>query len=273
MKLDIVLWTKNGERTLDFVLNRINKLIPKENVNNRILVNDHSVDSTPLIAQKNGWQVIENEGYGISAAANTALKHVDTQYFCSFEHDIILSALWWHKVALKIQKSNAIAISGVRFLPQNHPCYNIEKYLMLHSPDFGKTLDNTVWETEALRKIGGFPKIANAFCETLLHTRISDLNYEWIVKRDVESLHYHKDLDNERNHYNFYGYNTPTLQLRLNQKPSFGYALKKMIKSPITGAKMARKMQDNRLILSYPICRFEWARGYIKKITESELKC
>ncbi len=273
MKVDLVLWTKDGERTLPFVLDRLNKLIPKEHVNNRILINDHSADSTPLIAQKNGWQQILNEGHGISAAANTALKHVDTQYFCSFEHDIILSALWWNKVALKITKSNAVAISGVRFLPQNHPCYNIEKYLMLHSPDFGKTLDNTIWETETLRKIGGFPKISNAFCETLLHTRISELNYEWIVERNVESLHYHKDLANERNHYNFYGYNTPALQMRLNQKPSFSYAIKKMIKSPITGAKMAQKMQDTRLILSYPLCRFEWTKGYIKKITESEVYC
>lgn len=269
MKVDLVLWTKNGERTLPFVLNRINKLIPKESVNHRILIDDHSTDKTPLIALKNGWHHIISDGNGISAAANTALKHVETQYFCSFEHDIILSALWWNKVALKIAQSNAIAISGVRFLPQNHPCHSIEKYLM-HLPDFGKTLDNTIWETATLRKIGGFPKITNAFCETILHTKISELNYEWIVERNVESLHYHKDLADERNHYNFYGYNTPALQRSLNQQPSCTYAIKKMIKSPLTGLKMARKTQDNRLILSYPLCRLEWARGYMKKMSAKE---
>jgi len=75
-KIDLVMWTKNGAGTLPLVFNRISEVIPDKFVNNRIVVDDHSTDHTREIAKSFGWNVILNEGSGISDGANTDLKYV-----------------------------------------------------------------------------------------------------------------------------------------------------------------------------------------------------
>jgi glycosyltransferase involved in cell wall biosynthesis len=56
-KIDLVMWTKNGEKTLPIVLKQIDKVIPHENVCHKILIDDHSVDKTVEIAKSFGWNV------------------------------------------------------------------------------------------------------------------------------------------------------------------------------------------------------------------------
>lgn len=85
MKVDLVMWTYNGEKTPPLVLGRIKKVVSEGVVNQKLIVDDGSKDNTVAIAQKYGRNVIRNEGKGISDGANTALKHVQTPYFCSFE--------------------------------------------------------------------------------------------------------------------------------------------------------------------------------------------
>ena len=46
MKVDLCMWTKNGAKTLPIVLERINKVIPKEQVGEKYIVDDRSRDST-----------------------------------------------------------------------------------------------------------------------------------------------------------------------------------------------------------------------------------
>jgi glycosyltransferase involved in cell wall biosynthesis len=48
MKIDVVCWAKNGERYLSTVLAQVDKVIPKEVVNRKILVDDKSTDDTVL---------------------------------------------------------------------------------------------------------------------------------------------------------------------------------------------------------------------------------
>ena len=97
-KVDLVMWAKNGSRTLDPVLQRISQVVPKEVVNHKILVDDKSTDNTPEIAKKYGWSVYPNRGVGISDGANTALSYVSTEYFLSFEQDLLLAPQWWSKI-------------------------------------------------------------------------------------------------------------------------------------------------------------------------------
>ena len=52
LKIDLVMWTLNGEKTLPAVLSRINETIPKDIVNQRLIVDDGSKDNTVTIAQK-----------------------------------------------------------------------------------------------------------------------------------------------------------------------------------------------------------------------------
>jgi glycosyltransferase involved in cell wall biosynthesis len=51
-KIDLVMWTKNGGKTLPYVLKRIREVVPSKNVGNRIIVDDSSVDQTCQIAEQ-----------------------------------------------------------------------------------------------------------------------------------------------------------------------------------------------------------------------------
>ena len=52
MKLDVVCWAKNGALYLPTVLERVDKVIPSEVINQKILVNDKSSDATVAIAKR-----------------------------------------------------------------------------------------------------------------------------------------------------------------------------------------------------------------------------
>ena len=276
MKVDLVMWTLNGEKTLPLVLNRINDTIPKNIVNQRLIIDDGSKDNTVNIEKKYGWTVIKNEGKGISDAANTALKHVQTSYFCSFEQDLFLSSDWWNKVSpLILNKEDIGAACGLRFLPRNNFCFSIEPYqLTRKNVDFhggyGKTLDNTIWNTEALRSIGGFPKVNSAGIDTLVFHLLELKGYKWLVDYNVKSLHLHNGgLLNEFKHYYFYGLSLPQIYSRLKtlslyENENLSSLLLRFVKSPISSFKMALIMHDSRLMLSYPIIRLCWLLGYIR---------
>jgi glycosyltransferase involved in cell wall biosynthesis len=275
LKVDLVMWTLNGEKTLPVVLNRIVEVVPKEIVNQKLIVDDGSKDRTVSVAAKYGWKVIRNEGKGISDGANTALKHVDTPYFCSFEQDVLLASNWWHRISILILNKEGVgAACGLRFLPRNNFCFSIEPYQLTRKDvdfygGYGKTLDNTIWNTEALRSIGGFPKANFAGIDTLVFHLLESKGYKWLVDYSVKSLHLHYDrLLNEFKHYYFYGSSLPQVYSRLKslslyENENLKSLLLRLAKSPISSFKMAMKMRDSRLMLSYPIIRLCWLLGYI----------
>jgi len=280
LKVDLVMWTLNGEKTLPFVLSRINKVVPKEVVNQKLIVDDGSKDNTVTIAKKYGWDVIKNEGKGISDGANTALKHVQTSYFCSFEQDVILSIDWWNKVsALIINKEGVGAACGLRFLPKNNFCSSVEPYQLTRKDvdfygGYGKTLDNTIWSTEALRSIGGFPKVNFAGIDTFVFRLLESKGYKWLVDYDVKGLHLHYGgFLNEVKHYYFYGLSLPEIYSRLKkfctiyENENLSRLFIRFLKSPISSLKMSLKMHDSRLMFCYPIIRFCWLLGYIRGVS------
>jgi glycosyltransferase involved in cell wall biosynthesis len=261
LKVDLCMWTKNGARTLPAVLERINKVIPKEQIGEKYIVDDKSSDNTQRIAHYYDWTVIPNKGTGISDGANTALDLVQTGVFCSFEQDVLVSPSWWNRVSKLMKPDDVAAVSGLRFLPESSFCYNIDSYLLSHnSGDYGKTLDNTLWNAEILKSIGGFPKVSNAFTETILHYKLKELGYQWLVDYNVRSIHLHGGLNDELRHYYFYGANMPELQSKVNLNVNL---FSKFLKSPISALRMAMATGDPKLILSYPLCRLAMLGGYL----------
>lgn len=95
---DVVMWCKNGENTLDRVLTRIEEIVPRSSIRQKIITDDNSCDRTVEIAKKHGWDVYQNKGKGISDNANTALELVKTEKFLSFEQDIFLANDWFSKI-------------------------------------------------------------------------------------------------------------------------------------------------------------------------------
>ncbi|MDI9579054.1 MAG: glycosyltransferase, partial [Thermoproteota archaeon] len=93
MRVDLVMWTRDGAATLPHVLERINKVFCGVG-GQRIIVDDCSRDGSVEICEKAGWAVYKNRGRGISDGANTALGLVESPFFCSFEQDLLLCADW-----------------------------------------------------------------------------------------------------------------------------------------------------------------------------------
>jgi len=65
MKVDLVMSTKNGEGSLPQVLKRIDEAFPYENINQKILVDDHSTDKTVFIAKVEKMIKLEGDNGGV----------------------------------------------------------------------------------------------------------------------------------------------------------------------------------------------------------------
>jgi glycosyltransferase involved in cell wall biosynthesis len=282
------MWTYNGEGTLRKVLKQINKVIPSCNVNNRFIVDDGSSDNTVKIALSCGWMVFRNEGKGISDGANTALKYVTSEYFASFEQDLLLSPQWFNKMRSMIKENKKIgACSGVRFADKPLAVHELQKYVMYKyrgqsvlSPylksrrwsafTLGKSLDNTLYLAKAVRSVGGFPCTGtNVGVDTALAYAFERDGYQWHVDCDVQSVHLRKDLKHELEHQEWYGSQLPYVWRYVH---SLGYqsfmnrwsVLWRLFNSPLTGLFVAFKTKTPSTVLVHPLMRLYFTKGLLK---------
>lgn len=273
-KIDLVMWTKDGSRTLDPVLKRINRVIPEKYVNNRLIVDDASKDNTRDIAKSNDWSVIPNSGKGISDGANTALKHVETEFFISFEQDLFLASDWWQKIPYYLSDQKVAVASGIRFV--NYPLalrkieeYSAEKYKSQDQDGkyFGlvKTLDNTIHKTEVIRSIGGFPSLPSSIgVDQLLSQKVFQSGYKWKVDYSVQSVHLRNGLKNELSHNYWYGTHSDELERKLSTvNASARSMLLRFLFSPARGFEIAVKKNSPESIIIYPLMRLSFLRGII----------
>lgn len=287
-KVDLVMWTKNGAKTLPIVLRRIKDVIPERFVNQQIIVDDQSSDKTVNIAHAFGWRIIPNEGKGISDGANTALKHVDTDRFVSFEQDLLLSFEWWKRIPPLLNSSNVAAASGMRFASQPRGVRALQLYVAkkyrgeanlaswLKNREnaaftLGSTLDNTIYKTNVVRSIGGFPKIkVNAGVDTTLAYRLREAGFSWRVNYDVQSVHLRGSLKHELRHQYWYGMQSREIWQKIayetKQPPpisKFGIVYRFVI-SPFTGAFMAFKMKEPTIMYIHPLIKLCYMRGFLE---------
>lgn len=270
-KVDLVMWTKNGAETLPFVLKRISEVIPSEFVNKRVIVDDRSTDNTMEIAKSFGWNVTFNEGCGISDGANTALKHVTSEYFISFEQDLLLTRDWWQKVPEHLSNAQVAVASGIRL--SNKPTdlrkmqeYEIERMCKgeLDSFLFGKTLDNTIYKTRVIRQLGGFPKLSIPGVDNILAQRLQQNTFQWKVDYTVRSTHLRKGLRDELKHYYWYGTAFNFLVPLLSKKPlRLEPLVSRLLFSPFRGLEIAFKKNAPEAVVIYPLLRLTIVRGVL----------
>jgi glycosyltransferase involved in cell wall biosynthesis len=266
------MWTKNGANTLPTVLKRIDEVIPTESTNNRVIVDDHSTDNTPEIARQFGWTVIPNNGEGISDGANTALQHVESPFFVSLEQDLVLAHDWWQKIPHLLADPRVIVASGVRVSNQPRVVKEIQEYSMElyekrtkteESFLYGKTLDNTLYRTDILRSLGGFPKLKiSAGVDNVLAQKIHLLGFKWAVDYSVKSVHLREGLRQELDHYYWYGtcmVNLNPVLFRRNVNLR-GFAFRWLL-SPVRGLDIAIKKQAPEALYVYPLMRLATLRG------------
>jgi glycosyltransferase involved in cell wall biosynthesis len=278
LKIDIVMWTKNGESTLPAVLKRLDEQLEKKGVTNqKIIVDDHSSDRTPLIAKQYGWTVVQNKGSGISDGANTALELVETERFASFEQDIILAENWLQKIPKNLEAPKIAAASGMRYPSTPIGLAKLIKYtdkrtLRSEVPPWiesknsgafylGKTLDNTIYKTNTLKEMGGFPAVGNAGMDVVLAFNYRKQGYQWAVDYDTQSVHLRKNLKQELNHQYFYGKQV----LKISQKigmPTENFALvARLLKSPLTAFRAVAVTKTPTIMYIYPLMTYYFTKG------------
>jgi len=282
------MWTKNGSETLPLVLRRIGKVIPSEAVNQRIIVDDHSTDNTREIAESFGWNVIFNEGKGISDGANTALKRVKSDYFASFEQDLLLSYNWWNKIPPLLENPKAAVASGVRFANEPSGVQKLQQYVakkyrgesklepwlrsrQMAAFTLGKTLDNTIYKTKAIRALGGFPKTrTGSGIDTILAYKVNQAGYQWIVDYEVQSIHLRRSLKQELLHQYWHAKQLQEvwsiIKKETNQSPPLTRAdvLIRFMASLFTGVFIALKTKEPSITYIHPLIRFYYLKGFLE---------
>jgi len=286
--VDLVMWTKNGSQTLPRVLKRISEVIPEEFVGNRIIVDDRSTDNTREIAVSFGWQVIFNEGSGISDGANTALKQVTSEHFISCEQDLLLARDWWHKIPPLLENAKVAAASGMRFADKPRGIKKLQQYVakkyrgesnlaswlrsrQMAAFTLGKTLDNTIYITGVIKALGGFPKMpVNAGVDTILAYKLNLAGYRWRVDYNVQSVHLRKGLRQELRHQYWYGTQLYAIWRRIETETSHSPPVTKfgiiyrLFTSPFTGLFVAVKTREPTIVYIHPLVRFYYMKGLLE---------
>ncbi len=271
--IDIVMWTKNGEKTLQPVLRQIDKVIPSQVVRRKIMIDDNSTDDTRLIGLDYGWTVLTNEGNGISDAANTALRHVESPIFCSFEQDLLLSNKWFNEVFPLIFKENVAIASGMRF--PNGPAA-VRKIKIAGHANYlehlhqipseiskrythGKTLDNTVYKTDFMKSIGGFDHMkSNCGHDSSLVIKVAEskkcvweVNYS-VVSTHLKSNSYLSDLKCQKWYASAFREIFTSNNLVLPREITTTAFTYRLAKSPLKSARLLRRIKDPIVLLYYP---------------------
>ncbi|MEM3760349.1 MAG: glycosyltransferase, partial [Candidatus Bathyarchaeia archaeon] len=249
---------------------------------------DHSTDNTREIAESFGWVGIFNEGKGISDGANTALKRVKSDYFISFEQDLLLSYKWWDKIPPLLENPRAAVASGVRFANKPSGVQKLQQYVAkkyrgesklepwLRSREMaaftlGKTLDNTIYKTKAIKALGGFPETrTGSGIDTILAYKVNQAGYQWIVDYNVQSVHLRRSLKQELHHQYWHAKQLyevwSIIKKETDQSPPLTRAdvLIRFMASPVTGVFIALKTKEPSITYIHPLIRFYYLKGFLE---------
>lgn len=258
-KLDLVMWTKNGEPHLRQVLAQIDKVIPPEKICHKVIVDDHSADLTVQIAKDFNWEIYSNPHGGIPSGANEAFRHVDREYFASFEQDVILADDWWEKTSKYLDDPKVGCAQGIRV--PSHPLMNL-----LDRYEYGNnnakavkqiSMDNNIFRTKVVKSLGGFPDVCPVCTDTVLKVRmLSETPYKWIVDPSIISLHVRNDLRGSIEHsYKLRQICAKTKYCSRGERYSQIGLFRRFLTSPIRGLQIAVEKNCPEMIFVYPYMR------------------
>jgi glycosyltransferase involved in cell wall biosynthesis len=247
--VDLCMWTKNGARYLPTVLKRIHQVIPEKVVHRKILVDDSSQDLTREIAKDFGWTVYDNPEGFVSGGTREALKHVDCEFFASFEQDLILAKDWWQKIPPHMDDLNVLTAQGIRvFTNRTLRCFNDYKYAN-DRKQLGGSIDNNIFRTSLLRELGGFPNNDKISVDGELRDIMRMTKYKWVIDETAVSYHIRESVfQTARHEYRQY---IPTTRDRF-----VGVTRRKLLKgaatAPLRLTRIALKEQCPQIYLAYP---------------------
>src|SRR3989442_7056236 len=181
------MWTYNSQATLDESLSSIDRAIPPDRICHKIMVDGGSSDNTEKIARRHGWGFFVT-GQGIAVQANAGLRLVDTNQYASFEHDIILSRSWLPRIAKLLSPSDVAVAQGIRISKGVPSLEALDRWSYPHQPWF-YSFDNTMYKTEAIRRIGGYPLECPMTTDGFLRRRVLANGLKWLTDTGCISRH------------------------------------------------------------------------------------
>ncbi len=257
-KVDLVMWTKNGAKTLPLVLRRIDEVIPRENVGHKILIDDRSTDSSVEIAQEFNWTVYQNPAGGVASGANEALRHVDSDFFVSVEQDVILSRKWWETIPKHMENPLVGCAQGVRIL--SHPILRLLNDWQIETsgkrpPTF--SIDNNIFRTKVVKSMGGFPNVCPICTDIATMKKMTwETPYKWIIDDRVISLHVRDDLRASLEHTYKMGFLcAQTPYCIWEENPRLAVVLRILLTSPARALQIAVRKRCPNMIWAYPLLR------------------
>lgn len=240
----------------------IEKAIPRERINQKIMVDGHSTDETKNIGKNFGWQVIEAEKVGIPHQANQALDMVKTEIFASFEHDVILNRNWFQAVLNHLLADPDVAVAqGVR-VTTNPVFKKIEEFCLERNLRYS-SIDNTLYRTELIKSLGGFNVSCPISCDRDLQERVLRAGYKWIVDRSVVSDHIRGTVRQSAEHVY-----TLSKSAGYRDGPPFSSVLSRFLFSPIRGVEISLKKHCPQASVIYPYWRFMLLKSTLKMATK-----
>ena len=252
-KIDLVMWTCNSAKTLPIVLQRISEVIPKENINRKIITDDHSVDQTVEIAKSFGWEVYKNKGRSLKANKETALSCVSTPVFASFEHDILLSRDWWDKVSTALMSDPKVAVvQGIR-LATDLKIRKLDEYI--YAQREYRSLDNNLYRTDVVKTFG-LDDVHSALS-------MKQAGYSWLILDNVVSDHIRGGVIETVEHdlwIHLFSIHSFSIVQKIN-------CLRMLLSSPIRAFDIALKTKCFSMLLFYPVDRLAIFVAYVTRPT------
>ena len=262
MIADLVMWGKNGAKTLPQVLRRIDEVIPQEFVKNKIFVDDHSSDETVKIAKSFNWKVYENPLWGIAAGANEALRHVESPFFISIEQDLLLAKNWFDIIPKYMDDPKVVVAQGIRKFT-NKVLRILDEY-SIQSRLLSKAyycIDNNIFRTRFFREIEGFPAQDKIGVDVALFNIVQKSKYKWVVDENVISDHIRDSIIQHIRHR----YRTVMLSetVRRNARQA---GLMKHVRlfatSPLRAFQLTVRKRCPQVFFVYPILRLAMLKEY-----------
>jgi len=268
-KVDLVMWTKNGEKFLPKVFKRIDEVIPQKVINKKILVDDHSTDNTIEIAKNFKWDVYKNPSTGIPSGANEALRHVETEFFISIEQDILLAKDWWTKIPRHMEDAKVAVAQGIR-LPTHPILRKLVEYSeydkalarrnIKEQTSIANSIDNNIYRTDIIKRLGGFPITCPLFTDGYLFDMVESSGFRWIVDSRVVSEHIRPGLLYELQHS--YAY---TIRRRRDLETNLFNMLRILSFSPLRALHIVYKKRCPELFFFYPLFRLVMLKAFLDR--------
>lgn len=203
MKVDVCMWAKNGEKFLPSVLRRIDKIMLGD-INQKIFVDDRSVDRSREIAKFFGWKVYHNQEGWISGGTKEALRHVETEFFVSVEQDVLLAKNWWTTIQ-KYMTDRKVAVAQGIYLSttpmyRTYEEYRMKKVNQLPSEKRSQLcycIGNNIYRTEVVKRLGF---VDDTVAMSPFYEKIVNNGYKWITDTGLVSDHIRTSLFDAINH-------------------------------------------------------------------------